>query len=411
MSVRQMDKLKKSEDILLAQRKHEMENDARVGGAYYDAMVNKQDYELESEQENVRQFNDPNYMSAKRAKRELEIQSEATATDRYNDQTFIDAQRAQIADKARRQLSEARTALAMGTHRSEGLGELRRQWEAAFRNADGDELDALTNIIIKRYGSSGASGIAESLGSFRGINGNPNYQASLRTLQQTMNDNTAFASNMMSKASDAYLMISEAGMVGPNTYEDLSYFSTNNNVATAAKDWATASTATLRRAVNSGALSNRMIQQLLNSDDSTIKSGLLSEEGKINVLQAALYNRQHNPSGTGPNPPDNIASQEFERERANTQSENEIFVSHERDAERIGKTTLTVNRGSVIMGTPATTFEGYAPPAGFNTGGTAPVQNADGHWIYTDRSTGRRWNATAGRYERQPVTPPTPPTP
>ena len=367
LSARQKDRLRKAEDVMIANERLENENNRRVDG------------------------------------------------------TSFEARQAAMEADVRAQESKDRTTLMMASSEGKGMQQLLADWNKAFDAGSDGELDALTNVITLRYGAAGANQIASSLSKKTGIAGNTNYQKSMQTLQRTMNNNSNFAGFMRSKASDAYQMISDAGMrydqtanggKGGMVHEDMNYFSAHNNTATAAKDWATSSAATLQRAVDSGALSNEMINDLLNSEDPAIKSGLRSEKGKTDVLQAALYNRQHNPSGMGPILSNEQAATRYRQERTDAQNESEIFISHERDAERIGKTTITVNPGSVITGAPATTFEGYATPAGFNAGGAAPTRNADGHWIYEDRSDPnniKRWNATTGRY--MPPTPPVPPTP
>lgn len=315
-------------------------------------------------------------------------------------------------DKLQREDRAARTVLSESEFANRTMPELQTAWEEAFDSGDTERLDALTNVLTMKYGSGGAKFIGDALSRKRVVTGvdasgrqmvNQNYVRSLRALQDNMNHNSNFAGNMKNKASDAYAMISNAGMyhndaTGQNEYRDLSHFSANNNISTDLKDWSTQSASTLQRAIDSGALSDEMVESLLSSTDPSIQSGIQSDAGKRDVLQARMYNMAHNPSGVGPSLPAGTAAQQYRAEQARTQNENELFISHERDAERIGKTTITVSPGSVITGAPAVTFEGYAVPAGFNTGGSAPVRNADGHWIYKDSSTNREWNATTGRY-------------
>lgn len=292
LSERQRDRLRKADDVLLAQRKQREENRLRTQGGYYDAMVNKQD---------------------------LSIESETDAIARLNDPTVLAAERSSLADKARLERSKARTILLSDRYRNEGLEQLQVRWNIAFDSNDEDELDALTNVMTQRYGTSAANSIANRLGEVD-IVGNTNRQNSMRTLQRTMNDNSAFAGNMRSKTPDAFQMISEAGTrydaaTGRTSFENLNYFSRNNTIATQVKDWATASGATLQRAVDSGAISERQLEELLNSDDPSIRSGLQSEDGKREILEAALYNRRHNSSGVGPNLDNATASARYQAEK------------------------------------------------------------------------------------------------
>jgi len=371
LSRRQRDRLRKADDVLLAQRKQREENRLRTQGGYYDAMVNKQDLSIEAEADSIARLNDP---------------------------TVLASERSALAEKARLERSKARTTLLANRYSGEGLEQLQARWNAAFDSNHADDLDALTNVMVQRYGTSAANSIASRLGEIS-IIGNSNRQDSMRTLQRTMNDNSSFANSMRSKAPDAFQMVSEAGThydaaTGGTSYEDLRYFSGNNIIATQAKDWATASGATLQRAVDNGAMSERMLEELLTSDDPSIRSGLQSEDGKREILEAALYNMRHNPSGMGPNLDNATASARYQAEQADINNR----AALEADALRIGKTTITVGP-SITTGAPATTFEGYAAPAGFNTGGAAPVLDvSSGHYIYTDPTTGARWNASTGRF-------------
>ena len=71
----------------------------------------------------------------------------------------------------------------------------------------------------------------------------------------------------------------------------------------------------MQRAVDSGAISERQLEELLNSDDPSIRSGLQSEDGKREILEAALYNRRHNSSGVGPNLDNATASARYQAEK------------------------------------------------------------------------------------------------
>ena len=94
---------------------------------------------------------------------------------------------------------------------------------------------------------------------------------------------------MRSKASDAYGMISDGGKDKNGNYQNLSHFSKKENqIATSYKDWSTQSSDTLKRAIDSEALKKEQVRELLNSTDPSIQSGLQSDEGKRNVLQAAM---------------------------------------------------------------------------------------------------------------------------
>lgn len=295
----QQDRLRRADDIILAQRKRQRENALRTEGtAYFDAMGAKQD---------------------------LELESETTAIEQYNDGNYVSARTQGIADEARRQRSKDRTTLAMHDYQGHSLQQLQAEWDTAFRTGNTDQLDALTNVMTQRYGTSAASSIGQSLASMRGIGANneqgERYRTSLRQLQQTMNDNSAFSGHMKNKASDAFQMISEAGAhydsaTGTTTYEDLSYFSQNNSTSSDIKDWSTQSGATLQRAIDSGALSTEMVRQIMSSTDPAIQSSIQSDPKKRDILQAHLYDATHNPSGMGPALDVRIAAERYRTEQA-----------------------------------------------------------------------------------------------
>lgn len=205
-------------------------------------------------------------------------------------------------DRLQREDRAARTILSEREFGDSTMPELEEAWNSAFDSGDAGRLDALTNVLNTRYGSAGAKFIGDALAgkTIVGEDGqvNQNAVASLRTLQDNMNHNSGFATNMRNKASDAYSMISNAGMhynsgTGRNEYRNLDHFSANNNISTDLKDWSTQSATTLQRAIDSGALKDDMVEKLLTSTDPTIQSGIQSDEKKRDVLQASVYNRKH----------------------------------------------------------------------------------------------------------------------
>ncbi|MBR3144212.1 hypothetical protein IKF12_03405 [Candidatus Saccharibacteria bacterium] len=254
---------------------------------------------------------------AKAQQTKLEAEQRKAIVERYNDPKHVDAARVGMQERERMQQSKDRTALAMQSYQGEGLDQLQDRWETAFKNGDTDELDAVTNVMNARYGSSAANAIGTSLNRFKDIGAAPsssdpavvrahnaqqeNYQRSLATLQRTMNDNTSFAGNMKNKASDAFAMISNGGMKYErdannnivSSYANLEHFSKNNEISKDIKDWSTQSGATLQRAIDSGALKADDIEKILNSTDPAIQSGIQSDSGKRDVLQGGLYNLQH----------------------------------------------------------------------------------------------------------------------
>lgn len=383
LSRRQRSKLRNAQDVMLAQRKIEQENEVRTHAGYAEAMRYKQDRSVDAETRAIERLNDPTTRAA-------EAQS--------------------VANEERQQRSKARTALMMNNTRAEGLDQLMMRWNAAFDSGNSDDLDAVTNVINQRYGASGAGRVGSALSGKHDIANNQNYQASMRTLQQTMSDNSSFAGNMKTKSPDAFQMIGDAGMrydsgTGGMVQEDMSYFTNHNETATKASDWAVASGAALQRGLNAVdeqghyRMSNEMINTLLTSQDPAIMSGIQSEDGKREMLEAALYNRQHNPSGVGPNLDNRTASQNYRQEEADRQSFEELTISHEQDAERRGKVSINIP-GSIVGNTAPTTIQGYAVPGNPTNGSWSQV---GGDHVYTFRDGDgreRQWNANTGRYIR-----------
>ncbi len=383
LSRRQQSKLRSAQDVVLAQRKAEQENEVRTHAGYAEAMRYKQDRSVDAETRAIERLNNPTTRAA-------EAQS--------------------AANEERQQQSKARTALMMHNTRAEGLDQLMIRWNAAFDSGNTDDLDAVTNVINQRYGSSGASMIGSALSGKHNIANNQNYQASMRALQQTMSDNSSFAGNMKTKSPDAFQMIGDAGMrydrgTGRMVQEDMSYFTNHNETATKASDWAVTSGATLQRGLNAVdeqghyRMSNEMINTLLTSQDPAIMSGIQSEDGKREMLEAALYNRQHNPSGVGPNLDNRTASQNYRQDEADRQSFEELTKSDEQDAERRGKVNINIP-GSIVGNTTPTTIQGYAVPRNPTNGSWSQV---GGDHVYTFRDGNgreRQWNANTGRYIR-----------
>lgn len=191
----------------------------------------------------------------------------------------------------------ARTILAEKDYAGMSQQQIMSEWNAAFDGGDTEKMDALTNVITSKYGPGGASAIAENLAQKKifgadgkfvvGADGNTNMEKSFTALQANMMQNKALATNMQNKASDAYQMITSGGYGGDNEMRhNLDWHSANNDMATQTKDWATQSSASLRRAAANGGLDQKMAQQILNSNDPAVQSGILSDASKRAVIEA-----------------------------------------------------------------------------------------------------------------------------
>ena len=185
-------------------------------------------------------------------------------------------------------------------------------WKAAWKAGDTEKMNALTDVIVARHGPGGVSTMASALagddmkvfddnGEFiGGENGAP--ARSFEAFRLNMQQNNALATGMQNKASDAFQMISGGGYVQfkkqmadgsvqtVTQRANLNVHSANNNIATQSKDWATQSTATIRRAIQSGALKQEDVMALMNSSDPAIQSGFQSDAGKMELAQAFVSN-------------------------------------------------------------------------------------------------------------------------
>ena len=267
-------KLRAAQDTVLAQNKAEEENKLRATGGYTEAMTYKQNMATRAETEAISRLNDPTVRAAE--ERALE-------------------------DDARRKREAANAALMMSKHSLDTQDQLVDRWDAAFESGNAEDLSALTTVMHRRFGSAGMNAIASKLSEKTDIKDNINYQTSMQALQRTLNENGSMAGDMKSKASDAFQMISNGGIAkdkdGNIGYQDMSWFSENNGVATKSTDWASSSAATLQRGLASTkdndkpVIDDEMLDELLTSDDPAI-AAFRSDARNRNLLQAAKEARE-----------------------------------------------------------------------------------------------------------------------
>ncbi len=232
-------------------------------------------------------------------------------------------------DKMDREDRAANTILAEREFANKTEGTLRNQWNEAFDAGDTQRLDALTNVLISKYGSGSAGWIGEQLAN-KDVQHDQNALRSMNILRDNLQHNNAFAQNMRNKASDAYEFINNGGRDNTNgDAVNLDHYSHNNHISTNNSDWSTQSAATLQRALDNGALTPEQAEEILNSTDPAIQSGIQSDTNKRNVLQAAVYNHRHNPSGVGPNLETEDAAARF-REEIRVQQEQASQAAEQR---------------------------------------------------------------------------------
>lgn len=225
----------------------------------------------------------------------------------------------------------ARTILTEKEYANESQQSLVQDWAKAFQDGDDDKMNALTNVIVSRHGPGGVNSLAEELnkmnifenGQF--VGGEEGKMArSFNALRQNMQQNSALASAMQNKASDAFQMISSGGYVDikdengnvKNMRANMSAHSKNNNISTQIKDWATQSSATLRRAAENKALTKEVAMEILNSTDPTIQSGIKSDASKREVLEAVAGGFTNFSDNSNPEATKNAKQQAINRTRA-----------------------------------------------------------------------------------------------
>lgn len=290
-----------------------------------------------------------------------------------------------------REDADALTALAKEDTRGQIMDDIVSEWDAAYDAGDTDKLISLTKAGMSRFGTSFNGAIASKMAGKTGLATDTKQQASIGALQQLAEDDSTFANNMKNKAADAFGMITSGGRArganGAVGYQDMAHFTANNNVATSEADWASQSSSALKRAINAGALSSDMMQNIMTNDN--LRESLDPE--KRELFQAQLYSQA---SGTPVDLNDSTAvqaaSQNYIKGAQAAQEQQELRIQHEADAARVGKQSFVDHSGA--------SFEGYAPPPGFTPNGAAKM-NGDGHRIF-ENASGDKWNATTGRYEK-----------
>ena len=271
LTASQRARLRNAQDTVLAQEKINKENEIRANGGYYDAMAFKQQQGVEAEANAIQHLNNPDAQKAARQ---------------------------EMANEARRKREAARVALMMKDYRSDTQEQLTERWNQAFESGNQEELSALTTVMHRRFGAAGMNSIASKLSEKTNIKDNEAYKSSMEALQQTVNEDGNLAGDIKSKAPDAFQMISNGGIAkgedGTVGYQDMSWFTDNNKVATKSKDWATSSAAALKRGLASEkkVIDDHMLDELLTSNDPAIEA-FRSDASNRELLQAAKYARDN----------------------------------------------------------------------------------------------------------------------
>lgn len=218
-------------------------------------------------------------------------------------------------DKLQRENRDAKAIIKEKEFEENGITTLdgmMTEWENAYVSGNDDELEAISRVMMSSFGSSAAGRMAEVMATkdakYNLVDAggvvNKNIEKSIARLRDmTMHDST-FNNAMRNKGSDAFGMITSGGIgkklnsdgtdfkdaQGNLVYEaqNLDYFSKHNGISTSASDWSTQATKTIERGVEEGGFTSEMAMELLTSDNPSIRSGILSEEKKVDAILGAL---------------------------------------------------------------------------------------------------------------------------
>ncbi|MBR2994253.1 hypothetical protein IKF43_02595 [Candidatus Saccharibacteria bacterium] len=166
-------------------------------------------------------------------------------------------------DQFRREDNAARTILAEQKYAGKSQKEMQDLWRAAY-NGNTSDLAALTNVMNSNWGSGAAKFMATTIGE-SDVASSATLQGSLRTLRNTMRENSGFATNM-AKSSDAFDMISNGGLDKNGNAQNLQYFTQNQQIATSNKDIASQHTAAIKRLADEGRITPQMAEEIINDE-------------------------------------------------------------------------------------------------------------------------------------------------
>lgn len=191
---------------------------------------------------------------------------------------------------------EAETMLAERQLENLTEDQIHDKWDQAFNSGNTNSLDAITNVMNKRFGTSSTSNYIAGFLADKDVANDPVAQRSLLALRSNINNNSNFSSDMRNKASDAFFMISTGGLgkdaEGNVVHQNLPYFSKNNPIPKDDESWSNQSGETIKRAVDAGKLDQARLQSILNSDNRTVKNNL-TDNSRLEAIQGGLYKLQH----------------------------------------------------------------------------------------------------------------------
>ena len=220
----------------------------------------------------------------------------------------------EVQRKMRNEDAAARAILTENEFQNKSEADMQKAWVSAWDAGDTDRMNALTDVMVSRNASSAAKffsnrfanmDIFERSGPGEGqfVGGNNGAMAkSFEAFRSNLGQNQKLANAMNGKAKDVFNMFSSGGYVKENiggvetsvrrnVVDTIaghnSHVASLSGVATEVDDWASASSDTLKRAINNGGLSAEMANKILTSKNQKLQSGLLSDSGKVKILQAA----------------------------------------------------------------------------------------------------------------------------
>lgn len=228
----------------------------------------------------------------------------------------------QTVDKLKAEDRAANTAIAMMDLKDQDLDYANGQLTDAIMSGDTDRIEAVSSAMFSLHGTQAVDSIAAVLDNLEVKNGEidgmtlknnkgeevrvsaENAAMALSAFRDLQVHDSNASGIIRSKASDAWQMIANRGYGADGKMHDLEWHSAHNGIATQDADWASQNSTTLKRSRDAAkkytdlgdetvsGLTKERAESLLNSSDNNIKSTILSEAGKVDILEKVV-----NPSG------------------------------------------------------------------------------------------------------------------
>lgn len=244
--------------------------------------------------------------------------------DRLTSEQGWNAAVAGLEEQQRTQQASDQYALMNREYGNESLDQLMGRWNDARVNGAvneqgvNEDMDALTRVIFKQYGTRGANAIGNSVAMMG--TGDARYDSTIRTLRQTMTDDSSFNSTVMNKVADLGDMVSNNGMIDGQraSLRDFSArLGSGDSPASSNSDVSALTGSTIQRGIDNGAFSTDRMREILESTDPAVQSALQGDPGKRDRFQGAIYNTENGSAVGPPQYSREEAAQRFRNQQAN----------------------------------------------------------------------------------------------